>query len=140
MKHLNNEDVETFNKIRVACMDVPFKRADVMDKLRMLKLPDPQNLIPILTERGILIKEGPNRHDVLYKFTKEPVYGQLLDNCISILREKQKQYCKNYAAKKRLRKETGREHITPIDEEYCINFLKARGYKIKKPVTKWEEC
>ena len=81
-----------------------------------------------------------------------PIHISLLGKIINEAKEVQYAYTKKYNENKTVKpiikpvlvenKEV--ESVLPeshkhIDEEYCINFLKAKGYRILKPVTEYTE-
>lgn len=99
-------------------------------------------VISFLVKSHIILKEGGKRHTV-YKFTATPVHIATLSEVIFSLKkynnERNKKYNDNKREAKKVQSIQAPQSYKQIDEEYCIKFLKERGYRIMKQIINFEE-
>lgn len=100
------------------------------------------HIITFLVKNNIILKEGGKRH-AIYKFTTNPIHIATLSEVIFSLKkynnEKNKKYNDNKREAKKIQAVQPSQSYKHIDEEYCIKFLKERGYKIMKQIINFEE-
>lgn len=130
-----------FNTVRSNNVGKKFNRAELADLLvnGVPGFSKQSHVIIVLCKNKIILKEG-NRRNTVYMFTPTPIHIATLSSVIFSLKE-----YNNLANKKsKMHKKEEKplvisEKYKHIDEEYCINFLKSRGYRVMKQVINFEE-
>lgn len=137
---VNNRISEDFNVLRMRHQNLDFTRKEMYELLanNVHGFPKSDYIISLLVKRHALIKIGGGRKKTVYRFTSEPVHIGILSECVFGIKEYSRIQSKKYYNKvnKPNSEITG---ITPITEEYCIKFLKDRGYRVLKKVTEFKE-
>lgn len=125
----------TFNEMRMSHLNQPFKRQDIRMKLYSIGFPKSDYVLKSLVDNNIILRHCNNHLNVDYYFTKEPVHIERIKEAIHDYKQIQNEVFKrNYYKNKQSKVETSYKEF---NEEYAINFLKSKGYKVLKP--QWEE-
>lgn len=123
-----------FNTLRANNQGNSFTRKEILsllvDNIRGFSKQD--YIISVLCKKGVLIKSG-KRNTTRYSFTDKPVHIRTLIDSIGYMNNYNKEQFQKFFNKN---VEPG---LTHVSEEYCINFLKERGYKILKQVVDYKE-
>lgn len=132
---VDDQTVKDFNILRQNNLSKMFSREEMRELLfnNVSNFSKNDYIITLLVKHKALNKRGFNK----YAFTETPVHVNTLSQCIFELKDYWKQSSKKHYEKSKESKEVTRMH--PISEEYCINFLKERGYKIYKQTINYEE-
>lgn len=138
---VDDQTVKDFNILRQNNLSKMFSREEIRELLfnNVSNFSRNDYIITLLVKYKALNKRGFNRSckGTKYSFTETPVHVNTLSQCIFELKDYWKQSSKKHYEKVKESKEiTG---IHPISEEYCINFLKERGYRIYKQTVNYEE-
>lgn len=138
---VDNQTIKDFNILRQNNLSKMFTRGEIKELLfnNVSNFSKNDQIITLLVKHKALNKQSSGRSDrgTRYSFTESPVHVATLSQCIFELKD----YCrqmsnKHYEKVKNSKEITG---IHPISEEYCINFLKERGYRIYKQTVNYEE-
>ena len=141
-----------YNTQRDLFKSLDLKKYEIIEVLKECGFKYIEIVFCLLVKNNSVIKSGDKAHTI-FRFSPSPIHISLLDKIMKEAKEVQYSYTKKYNENKIERpiiKQTlvidkKAESILPekpnkhIDEEYCINFLKERGYKILKPVTEYTE-
>lgn len=135
----------SFNICREANANKTFSRKEMYNLLTesVNGMPKQDYIITIFVKNKALIKMGEGKSSK-YKFTSNPVHISVLSQSIFEFKDIVYKQQRKYLDKKKKSKvvETKKEEVitaTPLTEEYCIKYLKERGYKVMKQVTTFEE-
>lgn len=133
-----------FNTVRSNNVGKEFNREELSELLvnGVPGFSKQSHIISFLVKSHIILKEGGKRHTV-YKFTATPVHIATLSEVIFSLKkynnERNKKYNDNKRKAKKVQSIQAPQSYKQIDEEYCIKFLKERGYRIMKQIINFEE-
>ena len=138
---VDNQTIKDFNLLRQNNLSKVFTREEIRELLfnNVSNFSKNDYIITLLVKHKALNKRGfaNSCRGVRYAFTETPVHVNTLSQCIFELKDYCRQSAKRHYEKTKCSKEiTG---IHPISEEYCINFLKERGYRIYKQTVNYEE-
>lgn len=138
---VDNQTIKDFNLLRQNNLSKVFTREEIRELLfnNVSNFSRNDYIITLLVKHKALDKKGfaNSCRGVRYAFTETPVHVNTLSQCIFELKDYCRQSAKRHYEKTKCSKEiTG---IHPISEEYCINFLKERGYRIYKQTVNYEE-
>lgn len=104
-------------------------------KLYSIGFPKSDYVLKSLVDNNIILRDCPNHLHVDYYFPKEPVHIERIKDAIHDYKQVQNEiFRRNYHNRKQSKVETSYKEF---NEEYAINFLKSKGYKVLKP--QWEE-
>ena len=123
IKTSSKEITATLNAILKDVQDMSFK--DLVELLQHEGIPYGRYLVPMLIENEQLkrVRKG------VYTFCgTKPLYYKVVDTFLEQLRTNHNKHNKDY-----------RDRKDSLEESECIKFLKARGYKVFKPVTELKE-
>lgn len=138
---VDDQAIKDFNTLRQNNLSKMFSREEMRELLfnNVSNFSRNDYIITLLVKYKALNKRGFNRSSkgIKYSFTETPVHVNTLSQCIFELKDYWKQSSKKHYEKVKESKEITGMH--PISEEYCINFLKERGYKIYKQTINYEE-
>lgn len=138
---VDDQTIKDFNTLRQNNLSKMFSREEIRELLfnNVSNFSKNNYIITLLVKYKALNKQGFNhpRKGTKYSFTETPVHVNTLSQCIFELKDYWKQSSKKYYEKVKGSKEITGVH--PISEEYCINFLKERGYRIYKQTVNYEE-
>lgn len=131
-----------FNTLRAENQEKKFSRKELQE-LFLNKIPGfskQDYIISIFADKHIINKIGKGRN-TRYMFTSTPVHVASLSNAVFSIKEYNNvHFKKSYDKKKNLQVESKVSgNYTHVDEEYCIKFLKERGYRIMKRIINFEE-
>lgn len=105
------------------------------NKLISIGFPKSDYVLQSLVANNIILRNCNNHTNVDYYFTKEPVHIERIKEAIHDYKQVQNEiFRRNYHKRNNSKVETSYQEF---NEEYAINFLKSKGYKILKP--QWEE-
>lgn len=130
-----------FNTVRSNNVGKEFNREELSELLvnGVPGFSKQSHVISFLVKNHIILKEGGKRNTV-YKFTATPVHIATLSEVIFSLKKYNNERNKKYNDSKReAKKAQSPQNYKQIDEEYCIKFLKERGYRIMKQIINFEE-
>lgn len=128
---IDNDFCIAFNTLRLNNQNKFFSRSEIHESLinNINKFPKQSNIIDIFSNNKIINKQGKGKN-TKYSFTNYPIHINALKNAYKLFKE----YVK--VASSKCYKNSLQFQI---DEEYCINFLKERGYKILKQFIEYKE-
>lgn len=130
-----------FNTLRNENQNREFSRKEIQELL-INHVPDfskQDYMISILATKNIIRRIGSGRN-TKYMFTSTPIHISALSDAIFGLKAYNKDHFKKgYDKRKKQREIEVPNNYTQINEEYCIKFLKERGYKIMKRIINFEE-
>lgn len=127
--------IRKFNTVRTQNLCNSYTRDGIMSALSQIpEFTTNSRIVSILVKHNALVEvPSKGKYRKQYKFTTSPVHVSVLSQCATELKE---YYYKYYDRRKgvtrsvvQVPKEVSRH---PITEEYCISFLKERGYKVYK--------
>lgn len=132
-----------FNTLRADKQGEQFSRKEIHELL-MNNIPGfskQDYIISILASKKVIIRVGTGRN-TKYVFPSNPVHIATLSSAIFGMKEyNSEHFKKSYEKRKETPKqpEQSTSKLVHVDEEYCIRFLKERGYKILKQTVNYEE-
>lgn len=132
---VDSQTIKDFNLLRQNNLSKRFSREEIKELLfnNIAHFSRNNYIITILVRHNALDKWRVPRANgsCEYSFTKTPVHVTTLSRCIFELKDYVKRQNRKHNSKN---KETQSEitNIHPITEEYCIQYLKDRGYVIFK--------
>lgn len=130
-----------FNTVRSNNVGKEFNREELSELLvnGVPGFSKQSHVISFLVKNHIILKKGGKRNTV-YKFTATPVHIATLSEVVFSLKKYNNERNKKYNDSKReAKKVQSPQNYKQIDEEYCIKFLKERGYRIMKQIINFEE-
>lgn len=130
---VTDQTVRDFNTLRINNQSKEYSRAEIIDLLSTISGMKKNSLmITIMIKYHVILNSGRG----IYTFTKNPIYSSLLAKCFEDYSSISRGYSKKSYYKRKEDKSKENEIHT---EDFCIKFLKERGYKIYKEVTRFEE-
>lgn len=130
-----------FNTLRSENQEKKFSRKE-LHELLINNIPGfskQDYIISILVSKHVIQRIG-NGRNTKYMFTSTPIHIAALSNAIFGMKEYNSTHFKKaYDKKKHAIKVEEKPRLTHVDEEYCIKFLKERGYRIMKQIINFEE-
>ena len=133
---------EAFNTVRIENQGREFSRKELFELLvnSIPRFYKQDYIITIFLQKRIILKIGEGKN-IKYKFTDTPVHIDSLSSAVFTLKEYNRSNNSKFHNKKKEEriKENLENKYTHINEEYCIEYLKKRGYKVMKQIINFEE-
>lgn len=146
-----NEVCEKYNTQRAAFQGIEFRKEEIISILKECGFKYVEIAFALLIKNNSIIKRG-DRKTATFRFAKDPTHISIIGMTMLSAKDLQDSYISKSKANKPvetkkftannngiIKEVVAKVSQQRIDEEYCINFLKERGYKILKPVTEFKE-
>lgn len=135
---VNEITLKAFNTCRINHPSESFTRKEIFELLtnEVKGLDRNDYIITLLVKHGILSKSyaSNDRRTRLYKFTDSPIHVAVLTQCMSEMENAVRKWNKTKLNKTtQIRSSEVEIGRSPVSEEFCVKFLKDRGYRIYKP-------
>lgn len=127
-----------FNTLRSENQDKKFSRREIQSLLieNVPGFSRQDYMISILAGKNIIQKVGKGRHSQ-YMFTKNPIHVASLSEAIFGMKEYNS--IQNHKKRKPEVLQNPNNNLVLVNEDYCIKYLKERGYKVMKKIVNYEE-
>lgn len=133
---------ENFNILRAGKQGNQYSRKEIQELLLTIPGFSKQDyIITILADKKAILRVGSGKA-TKYMFPDHPVHIATLSEAVFKMKEyNNEHFKKSYEKRKKtpIQPEQPTPKLTHVDEEYCIKFLKERGYKILKQTVNYEE-
>ena len=138
-----NEICVKYNTQRATFQGTEFRKEEIIIILKECGFKYIEIAFALLLKSGSIIKRG-DRRTATFRFAKDPTHISIIGMIMLSAKDLQDSYISKSKAKSDTKPTEIKEAVAKVsqnrvDEEYCINFLKERGYKILKPITEFKE-